>query len=96
MNVGRYVKYKEGNYLVVRDENGLVLLLNPSTNAKVAVSIKNCTVLPLEPLKPIRYKNIDYLVTRFDHIISLRTCKVMHWLPTHKERVDILALAKEL
>ena len=91
--IGSYVVYKSNTYLVVRESEGMILLLSPE-KGKVQVLASSVTKTNLRPAKQVRYRQTHYLVTGKGLIVSLTTCKVMRWLNTDGNRLAILALAK--
>jgi alkylated DNA repair dioxygenase AlkB len=97
LETGRYVKYKEGTYIVTKmNDNGTYQIYNPTlegASAKISVSAKNLSLLK-DKANIVQYKEGEYIVTPKDTIISLTTNKIMKWGEENGDRKSILYLAK--
>jgi hypothetical protein len=93
--IGSYIWYKGIAYIVLEMAAGsLVKILNPlASQVKLQVKMSNCTFIDCPTAKRVTYQDRDYLVTGKDMIISLGSGRKMNWNDSHKERLDILALA---
>jgi hypothetical protein len=89
--IGHYVNYKDKNYLVVANNQGL-LQLNSTVHSRVQVHFKNVQVLQIPPAKTVEYRHQKYLVTTKKNIFSLTTGKLMQWSENDGNRKAILAL----
>ena len=97
MEVGSFVKYKGGTYIVTQfNDNGTVQIYNPlleGAAAKIPVSKGNVEILSSKA-KIVNYKDTNYIVTPKGTIISLTSNKAMEWLENNGNRIAILNLSK--
>lgn len=98
LEIGRYVKYKEGTYIVVKlNTNGTIQIYNPTlegSSAKISVSEKNLS--PLDNKAAIvQYRDGEYIVTPKNTIISLTTNKIIKWGDDNGDRKAVLTLARK-
>ena len=95
--VGRYARYKDNTYLILKEKDDKVQLYNPllpEGHTKVMVAIANVDLLA-SSATPVNYRGNDYLVTPKNAIVSLTSGKVMKWGDEHGNRIAILDLAKK-
>lgn len=96
--IGRYVKYKDGTYIVTKiNDNGTIQIYNPTLegpSAKLSVSEKNLSPIDNKAVI-VEYKGAEYIVTPKKTIISLATNKIMKWGETDGNRKDILQLVEK-
>ena len=91
--IGDYVIYKGVNMVIVdfNDNCSMFKLLNPSTQVKLMVGVKNISATNYTPMSAVRRNGSNYLVSKKGMIISLTTGRVMNWSTTDHNRADILA-----
>lgn len=93
IGIGHYVTYKGNNYLVV-DRKDSTLKLNSPVHKRVQVNAENVLPVACKPATGVTYKDSKYIVTAFDRIFSVRTGKLMQWLPSNGDHKAIIHLAK--
>lgn len=90
--IGTYVTYKNSPWLVVRETDGLVLLLRPG-NTKRQVSRRSVQATNLRPATQVEWQEAQYLVTGKGMIVSCKTGRAMQWEKNHGGRRAILDMA---
>ena len=93
--IGDYVKYKDTMYVVVdfNDDVSQLKLLDPTTNVKLMVSVKNIKATGFTPMIAVEHQGKDYLLSRRGLIISLTTGRRMKWDSNNGNRIAIDSVA---
>ena len=94
MDIGNYVEYKTGKYIICDIIADKAKILSPTLGKKF-VKMVNLTFINHKPAKQVLYNGDLYIVTSLDTIISRTTNRVMCWSPENGNRVAILALAHD-
>jgi len=93
---GRYITFKGETYIVTKfNKNDTIQIYNPlkeGVEAKKSIAGRNLELLEYKA-NIVTYKDIDYIVTPKNTIISLKTNKVMNWGEENGDRKNILDLA---
>lgn len=96
--LGQYAKFKGEYYIVVEElkDGTEVKLLDPRRgNYKIKCKVSNIELTP-NFCKRVSVKGAQYLVTKYKHIVSLATGRVMQWNDSSSSRKTILALAQSI
>jgi hypothetical protein len=78
MNIGEYVEYKTGLFIVCEVIADKAHILSP-IHGKRFVNLTNLTKTTKRPAEVFMYGNAEYIVTALGAIISCKTNKLMKW-----------------
>ena len=96
LQIGQYVKFNEGTFIVTQiNDNGTIQIYNPrleGAEAKKSVAGRNLEILNTQA-EIVNYEGTDYIVTPKGTIISLKSNKIMNWDQNNGNRKAILALS---
>ncbi len=90
--IGDYVEYKDKMYVIVDFDDMFlrVKLLDPTTNVKLTVSVKNIKTTSFTPMIAVKHQGREYLLSKRGLIISLTTNRVMEWDNNNGNRIAIV------